>query len=162
MEIIMFDKKIDIARVKAYADQFNENTVIYVGCDSERIKVNDKWHADYITAVVIHIDGRHGCKIFGQVDREPDYDRVKNRPRLRLMNEVYRAADMYLKVAQAITDKEIVIHLDINPNEVHGSSVVINEAIGYIKGMCNVVPMVKPEAWCATFVADRFKELKVA
>jgi len=51
------------------------------------------------------------------------------------------------------------VHLDINPDEVHGSSCVVNEAIGYIRGMCNVVPMVKPNACAATNAADRLKSL---
>ena len=158
----MFTEKIDLEKVKKFVDQYDENTIVYVGCDSERIIIDGIWYADYITAIVVHIDGKHGCKIFGQVQRERDYDQVKNKPRMRLMNEVYRAADMYIKVAELITDKEIMIHLDVNPNEQYGSSCVINEAVGYIKAMCNVVPMVKPNAWCASFVADRFKELKVS
>jgi predicted RNase H-related nuclease YkuK (DUF458 family) len=44
----------------------------------------------------------------------------------------------------------------------HGSSCVINEAVGYIRGTCNVVPMVKPRAFAASYAADRFKGLKVA
>jgi hypothetical protein len=44
-----------------------------------------------------------------------------------------------------------------------GSSCVVGEAIGYIKGMCNVVPFVKPKAFAATYCADRLKEIvKVA
>jgi predicted RNase H-related nuclease YkuK (DUF458 family) len=49
------------------------------------------------------------------------------------------------------------VHLDINPDEMHGSSCVINEAVGYIKGMCNVIPLVKPNAFAASYAADRYK-----
>jgi predicted RNase H-related nuclease YkuK (DUF458 family) len=41
----------------------------------------------------------------------------------------------------------------------HNSSIVINEAIGYVKGMCNVVPLVKPRAFAASYAADRYKEI---
>jgi UDP-glucose 6-dehydrogenase len=61
-----------------------------------------------------------------------------------------------------LDDKEIEVHLDINPNELHGSSCVINEAIGYIRGTCNVIPLCKPSAWAASYVADRYKSLKVS
>jgi hypothetical protein len=44
----------------------------------------------------------------------------------------------------------------------YGSSCVINEAIGYIKGMCNVVPLVKPNAFAASYAADRYKGLQAA
>jgi predicted RNase H-related nuclease YkuK (DUF458 family) len=83
---------------------------------------------------------------------------------MRLMNEVYKVADLYLKLAQVIPN-EIEVHLDINPDEMHGSSCVINEATGYIRGMCNVIPLVKPKAFAASYAADRMKfvmEYKVA
>jgi predicted RNase H-related nuclease YkuK (DUF458 family) len=72
------------------------------------------------------------------------------------MNEVYRAADMYLKLAEMV-DVEIEVHLDINPDGLHNSNIVLNEAIGYIKGLCNVIPIVKPDAIAATGAADKFK-----
>jgi predicted RNase H-related nuclease YkuK (DUF458 family) len=74
------------------------------------------------------------------------------------MNEVYKVAEMYLELA-AMIDNEIEVHLDINPNEEYNSNIVINEAIGYIKGMCNVVPLVKPNAFAASYAADRLKSL---
>jgi predicted RNase H-related nuclease YkuK (DUF458 family) len=83
---------------------------------------------------------------------------------MRLMNEVYKVADLYLQLSQEIPN-EIQVHLDINPSELHGSSCVINEAVGYIRGMCNVIPMVKPQAFAASYAADRMKsvmEYKVA
>jgi predicted RNase H-related nuclease YkuK (DUF458 family) len=36
---------------------------------------------------------------------------------------------------------------------------VVNEAVGYIRGMCNVVPFVKPRAFAASYAADRLKEV---
>lgn len=152
-------KTIDINEVAAYVKNLSPETRIYLGCDSERVKVNGVWYADYILAVVVHINGNNGCKVFGEVVRERDYDQKQNRPRFRLMTEVYKASEMYLKLAEVLVGKEIEVHLDINPNEMHGSSCVINEAIGYIRGTCNVIPLVKPQAWAATHAADRYKEI---
>lgn len=152
-------KKINLDEVKEFISKQTPETKIYIGCDSERIIVNDQWFADYVTAIVIHVDGKHGCKIFGEVNRERDYDQKKNRPRYRLMNEVYRVSDLYLKLADVLVDRQVEVHLDINPNEMYGSNCVINEAIGYIRGTCNVIPMVKPKAFAASYAADRFKSL---
>jgi predicted RNase H-related nuclease YkuK (DUF458 family) len=69
---------------------------------------------------------------------------------------------MYLKLADVLEGREVEVHLDINPNEMHGSSCVINEAVGYIRGVCNVVPFVKPNAFAASYAADRYKSLKAA
>lgn len=152
--------KIDLNEVKAFIEQQEEGTRVYLGCDSERVKSKGVWHADYIVAVVVHIAGNKGCKVFGEVTRERDYDQKKRQPKMRLMTEVYKASEMYLRLAEMI-DAPIEVHLDINPNEDYGSSCVINEAIGYIRGTCNVVPLVKPSAWAASYVADRYKSLKV-
>jgi len=154
--------KINLEEVKEFIQAQSPQTKIYVGCDSERFKIGNEWWADYILAIVVHIDGKHGCKLFGEVVRERDYDQKVNRPRFRLMNEAYKLSELYLKLADVLIDRDVEVHLDINPNEMYGSSCVINEAIGYIRGTCNVIPMVKPAAWAATHAADRFKSLKTA
>jgi predicted RNase H-related nuclease YkuK (DUF458 family) len=154
-----FRQKIDIQEVKEFINNCGPETKIYIGCDSERYKVGKQWFADYILAVVVHINGNNGCKIFGAVQKEIDYDQKNNKPRLRLMNEVYKVAELYLELAIEISN-DIEVHLDINPNENYGSSCVINEAVGYIRGMCNVIPMVKPQAFAASYAADRLKGLQ--
>ena len=154
--------KLDLNEVKEFIGKQSPHTKVYIGCDSERVMVNNEWWADYILAIVVHIDGKHGCKLFGEVIRERDFDQKQNRPRMRLMNEVYKVSDLYLRLADVIIDREVEVHLDINPSELHGSNCVINEAIGYIRGTCNVIPMIKPKAFAASYAADRFKELQSA
>lgn len=155
-------KKLNLEEVKAFIDAQTPATRIYLGADSERFNQNGVWYADYILAIVVHINGNNGCKIFGEVQRERDYDQKQSRPRFRLMNEVYKVSELYLKLADVIGDREVQVHLDINPNEMHGSSCVVNEAIGYIRGTCNVIPLVKPNAFAASYAADRYKGLKAA
>lgn len=155
-------KSINIDEVKAFIEAQGPNTKIYIGGDSERFAIGKDWYADYTLCIVVHLDGKHGCKIFGEVQRERVYDTKKDKPRMRLMTEVYKIAELYLKLAEVLEDREVQVHLDINPNEVHGSSCVINEAVGYIRGMCNVVPLVKPNAFAASYAADRLKEVLAA
>jgi predicted RNase H-related nuclease YkuK (DUF458 family) len=152
-------KKIDIDEVSAFIKSQSPETKIYLGSDSERYRKDDKWYADYTLAIVVHIDGCHGCKIFGEVQTEIDYDAKNNKPRMRLMNEVMKIAELYLKLHEVLEDRDVEIHLDINPSEKHESSFVIKEATGYIRGMCNIIPMVKPNAFAASYCADRLKEI---
>jgi predicted RNase H-related nuclease YkuK (DUF458 family) len=155
-------KKIDIDEVKRFIEKQSSTSKIYIGGDSEKVCVNDNWYADYTLVVVIHINGKHGCKVFGEVHREKDFDQKRNRPRMRLMTEVMKVAELYLKLHEVLEDRDVEIHLDINPSEMYGSSCVINEAIGYIRGTCNVIPLVKPQAFAASYAADRFKSLQAA
>jgi predicted RNase H-related nuclease YkuK (DUF458 family) len=155
-------RKMNLDEVREFIQKQSEQTKIYVGCDSERFRIGGDWYADYILAIVVHIDGKHGCKLFGEVIRERDYDQKVDRPRFRLMNEAYKLSEMYLKLADVFEGREVEVHLDINPSEMHGSNCVMNEAIGYIRGTCNVIPMIKPKAFAASYAADRFKEFMVS
>ena len=148
-------KKLNLDEVREFIVNTSLSSKIYIGSDSARYRKGDVWHAEYCTVVVVHYDGNRGCKVFGQLESERDYDQKKDKPRMRLMNEVMRTAQMYLDLEDAIGIRDVEIHLDINPNEKHGSSCVISEAVGYIKGMCNVVPFVKPNAFAASVAADR-------
>jgi len=152
-------RSINIEEVKAFIESQSPATRIYIGGDSERFTIGEDWYADYTLAIVVHINGNNGCKIFGEVQRERDWDSKKDRPRMRLMTEVYKIAELYLKLQDVLEDRLVEVHLDINPDEMYGSSCVVNEAVGYIRGMCNVVPFVKPQAFAASYAADRLKEV---
>lgn len=183
-------KKLNIPEVVSFILDQSPETNVYIGSDSERFKIDGAWHADYMIAVVVHLDGCHGCKVFGEVAREPDYDQRSDRPALRLMNEVVKVANIFSKIREqmetetehrlmliqqrlqagevssrereiaeetlmAKLSKQMEIHLDINPDKAHGSNCVVQEATGYIRGTCNVVPLIKPNAFAASFAADR-------
>jgi predicted RNase H-related nuclease YkuK (DUF458 family) len=150
-------RTIDIEKVGKFIKNQTSNTKIYIGGDSEKLCVDNVWYADYTLAVVVHINGNNGCKVFGEVHRERDYDHKMDKPRMRLMNEVMKIAELYLKLIEVVEDHEIEIHIDVNSDNRFGSSCVLNEAVGYIKGMCGIVPKVKPESWAASACADRVK-----
>jgi predicted RNase H-related nuclease YkuK (DUF458 family) len=150
---------MNIEKVIEYIKEQTPQTRIYLGADSERYNRKGKWFADYTLAVVVHKDGCHGCKIFGEVVTEIDYDGRQDKPVLRLMTEVYKVADLYLQLAEALVDRHVEIHLDINPAEEHASNAVVQQAIGYIRGVCQMTPQIKPEAFAASFAADRLKEV---
>lgn len=152
-------KNFNLEEVKEFISAQSEETRIYLGADSERFKVKGVWYADYTLAVVVHIDGEHGCKIFGDVIRERDYDQKKNKPSMRLMNEVYKVSDLFQSLSDVLEDRHVEVHLDINPDLRYGSSCVVQQAIGYIRGTCNLDPHIKPNAFAASYAADRLKHV---
>lgn len=155
-------KNFDIEEVKQFISAQSLETKIYLGCDSERLRHQGEWYADYVLAVVVHIDGKHGCKLFGKVVRERDYEKKLSRPRMRMMNEAYKLSELYMDLAEVLAGRPVELHLDINPDEAYGSSCAVTEAIGYIRGVCNVDPKVKPRAFAASYAADRMKGLQIA
>lgn len=151
--------KLNIEEVKNFIRNQSPDTKIYLGCDSERFKLGDVWYADFMLVVVCHINGNNGCKVFGGVDRERDYDNNAGKPATRLMNEIYKVAALYEELLDVLEDRHVEIHIDINPNEQYGSNCVYSSAVGYIRGVCGLEPKVKPNALAASFCADRFKSL---
>jgi len=151
--------KIDLRELQDFIESQSAETKIYFGADSERILVGNKWMVDYLLVVAVHIDGKHGAKVFGEIQREPDYDRKLDRPKMRLMTEVMKIAELYLRCSDFLEDRKVELHLDINPIQIHGSSCAVFEAIGYIKGVCGIDPVVKPNSWAASACADRLKTL---
>ena len=150
-------RKLNIEEVKQYISNSSAESKVYLGVDSERVNIQGKWYADYTLAIVIHIDGKHGCKIFGEVERERDWDQKADKPSMRLMQEVYKVSELFQKLSNVLEDKHVEVHLDINPQERYKSSAVVQQAVGYIKGTCNIQAQIKPDAFAASYAADRLK-----
>jgi predicted RNase H-related nuclease YkuK (DUF458 family) len=123
---------------------------IYIGCDSIRYKIKDKWFAKYSTVIVVHMDSKHGCKLFHESVDLPDYGNLKQ----RLLNEVMYAITAATEVIDVVGDRHIEVHLDINPSPEHKSNVAVKEALGYVKGQLGLDAVIKPHAFAATHCAD--------
>ena len=132
----------------------DENTKIYIGCDSIRYFRNGIQMAKYATVAVVHKNGKNGCRLFSTIDSEAVYDVKPNRPKMRMMGEVIRTCQLYNQLAPWIDCYDVEIHLDIATDPKQGSNCAMQEATGYVLGMCGIEPKLKPEAWCASFGGD--------
>ena len=132
------------------------DTKIYIGTDSVRFRENGRWFAKYASVVVVHMNGKNGCRVFKHRSIEPDYDMKKNRPSLRLMNEVMKSCELYNQLAPFIDEFDVEIHVDVNTNPIHGSNCVAAQAAGYVLGVCGVEAKLKPDAFAASFAGDHY------
>ena len=151
---------IDLKEVDTFLQGCSAETRIYLGCDSRVFyNANRERMVNYTLAVVIHIDGCRGGKLFYDNIIERDRSPNRRKPSVRLMTEVYKVSELYLRLIDEVDsciEKDIEIHLDVNPRREYKSSAIISEALGYIRGVCQVDAKVKPEAWAASTVADAF------
>lgn len=134
-----------IEEVREFIRRTSKETAVYVGCDSRQFKEKTV----FVTVIVVHINSNHGAKIFWQVDK---VKRIRS-IRQRLLEEVSRAVYMALMIADAVGDRPFEVHLDINPNPNHRSSVIVKEAVGYVLAQ-GLKPVLKPESIAASAVAD--------
>jgi predicted RNase H-related nuclease YkuK (DUF458 family) len=151
----------DIEECRRFIRAQSPETKIYFGSDSSRYKRNGKWYADYATAIAIHINGRNGCRVFGEIITELDFDGRKDRPARRLMREVELVAEMFRKLIDDVGTRHCEVHCDINPDKRFGSSCVIENALAYLHGTCHEASVIhtKNLAPCASFVADRLSQI---
>lgn len=132
----------------------NNETKIYLGCDSVRYVKNGRGWARFATVAIVHMNGRNGCRIFSNISHEPDYDLKASRPKMRMMNEVQKVCALYVQLAPFIDEFDVEIHLDININPMYGSNCAASAAAGYVYGMTGIKPKLKPQSWAASFGAD--------
>lgn len=156
-------QKLNLVEFKEFLLKQGPHTKLYIGCDSKRVKIKGIWYADYITVVVVHYNGCNGSAIFGEIDRKVDFDKKPNRPYNRMIAEAECAIAMYKSLEDIMieTGFEAEVHLDINPDKLHGSSVACAAAIGMVKSTCYLDEevKVKPEAFAASYAADRYTQI---
>ena len=116
---------------------------IYIGTDSQICGAG----TDFVVAVCVHIPG-NGGRVFTSLQREEK--------RLSLADKLIQEAEHSLCVARLVeqhTNVPVVVHLDVNSNPRYRSSKYVKMLAGMVRGNGFEVKL-KPEAWCATNVAD--------
>lgn len=139
--------------------KLDSSTKIYIGTDSVRFKKEGRWYAKYATVCVVHMNGKNGCKVFKHTSVEADYDVKKNRPSIRLMNEVIKSCELYVQLAGFIDEFDCFIHIDVNTDPIYGSNCVATQAAGYVLGVTGLDEShikLKPDAFAASFGADHY------
>lgn len=143
---------IDLEELKEFISNSSDDTAVYVGCDSKRYKKRGKRKVVYVTVVVVHYDGCKGARVFRQIKIDDDHGQIQT----RLLQEVWCAVEMALEISPAVGDREFQVHLDLNPNPEHKSSVVVKQATGMVLGMLGFQPKLKPESMASSACADRW------
>ncbi len=123
---------------------------VYVGADSIRYKKNKEWWAKYSTVIILHKDSKHGCQLWHHSVDMRDYGNIRQ----RMITEAGFAIEAASAIIDILDNRHMEIHLDINPDPKHKSSVAVKEALGYVKGSLGLDAKIKPEAFAATHAAD--------
>jgi len=139
----------DLQEVREFIKNSSPESAVYVGCDSRQVRDS----TIFVTVVVVHINSNHGAKIFWRIERVKRINSIRQ----RLLEEVDRAVYTALMIADVVGERPFEVHLDINPNPDHRSSVILKEAVGYVLAQ-GLKPVLKPDAIAATSVADFFAE----
>jgi uncharacterized protein len=127
---------------------------IFLGTDSQLHK-NQK-SIIYATCIVLYKKGKGGV-IFTK--KKKSYNKCSLRE--RLMKEVWLSLEVAFELSSILTKNiELIIHIDVNRSIKHKSGSYVNELVSLVSGQGFKVA-VKPDAWAAQSVADRFCKQKV-
>ncbi len=144
--------------VENISDFVREDPVAYyrlvIGTDSQVHRINGKSEVDFVTAVVVHRQGR-GARYFWRKEKT-----VVKQPILR--DRIYTETLISLSIAQEIVPLlrksisaakyDLEIHIDVGA--LGPTREMIKEVVGMVNGN-GFVARTKPESWGASSVADK-------
>jgi len=123
----------------------NGSRVVYIGTDSKT-----HHQTNFSTVLVAYHPGRGGV-ILRRSRHEDKIDSLQE----RLWKEAWYSVQLALDVMERISDGiAIEIHLDINSDARHRSGLYQQSLVGLVTSQ-GFACRVKPDAWCATSIADR-------
>ena len=124
---------------------------VFVGTDSQVRK--DKKLVTYATCIVLYKKGKGG-RIFVSKKKTSLSNSLKD----RLMKEVWRSLETSLALSPLLPKNvEVIIHIDVNGSTKFKSGKYHQELISMVTGQGYKI-MIKPEAFAAQNVADRFSK----
>lgn len=147
----MMVKEFDYDTIKYFIKSTSLETGVYVGCDAQAKGPSTRFD----TVIVVHYDSKHGSKIFWSTQRIDRWMSVRE----KLLKEVEIAIDCFMNIESAVGARPASIHLDLNPDPAHKSYSVTKEAIAWVRGM-GYNPVIKPDAWAASYAADHYCKAK--
>lgn len=135
----------------------------FIGTDSQVIKKK----ISIVTCICAILDT--GNKVFyvkERIDKKklkslrmPDYivDQTKNNSalRLRMLLEAYRSIEVAMEIEQYIKNK-LSVHLDVGEDSGKNKSAIAQKELQYLVQSQGYLCAIKPDAWAASCVADRF------
>ena len=122
--------------------------VVHIGTDAQKSSTR----MEFVTVACVLNPGKGGRVFYTR-----RYDRKEISLYEKLSTETWLSLDLAIRMHEAFTlaaDKEqLWVHVDANPDERYDSSDYVKQLAGMVAGSGFPV-LVKPNAWCASHVAD--------
>ena len=125
-----------------------EGQVVHIGTDAQK----SSSRMEFVTVACVLNPGKGGRVFYTR-----RYDRKNVSLFEKLSTETWLSLDLAMKMHEAFSltpeQEQIWVHVDANPDERFDSSDYVKQLAGMVAGSGFPV-LVKPNAWCASHVAD--------
>jgi len=123
----------------------HDSHVLYIGTDSKNTS-----RTKFSTCLVAYKKGRGGV-LLKRIRHERKIASLGD----RLIREAWYSVEMALELGPLLPRQvEVEIHLDVNADLRHKSARHLPAMVGLVAAQ-GFAYRVKPDAWCATFIADK-------
>jgi predicted RNase H-related nuclease YkuK (DUF458 family) len=126
---------------------------LVIGTDSQARNIEGRDEVDYVTAVVIHRQGK-GARYFWKKEKKGGKTTLRNKIWTETTISLAAAQELVplLRAAVSPARYDFEIHIDVGP--IGPTREMIREVVGMVNGS-GFVAKTKPESWGASSVADK-------
>jgi len=132
----------------------NVSYTLVIGTDSQEKRLNGVREVDFVTAVVIHRQGKGGRYFWTKTKRQRVYslrDKIYNET-LSSLNLAQNLVPVLKDALTGLAPYDLEIHIDVG--EVGPTKDMIKELVGMVNGN-GFTAKTKPESYGASVIADR-------
>lgn len=126
---------------------------LVIGTDSQTKSTGGKPQIDYVTAVVVHRQGK-GARYFWKKEKKDKIPVLRDKIYTETLLSLSSAQELVPLLRKAVSPAkyDFEIHIDVGP--IGPTRDMIKEVVGMVTGN-GFVAKTKPEAWGASSVADK-------
>lgn len=126
---------------------------LVIGSDSQARKINGVSEIDFVTAIVVHRQGK-GAKYFWRKEKRIEVPILRNKIYTETLMSLDTAKEIVPLLREAVTPAKYDLEIHIDVGSLGPTREMIKEVVGMVNGN-GYVAKTKPESWGASTVADK-------
>lgn len=126
---------------------------LVIGTDSQVKRINGVVECDYVTAIVIHREGR-GARYFWMKEKMKESKVLRDRIYSETVRSLDAAEVLVPTLRKAVTPAKYDLEIHIDVGSLGKTREMIREVVGMVSGN-GYTAKTKPESWGASSVADK-------
>lgn len=126
---------------------------LVIGSDSQARNVNGKAEIDYVTAVVVHREGR-GARYFWRKEKQYKAPVLRDKIYTETLMSLGLAQEIVPDLRKAVSPAKYDLEIHIDVGSLGPTREMIKEVVGMVTGN-GFEAKIKPDSWAASSVADK-------